>query len=99
MEFILFMIIAVVFYITWSYFIGNRKNSITLDLDNRYSHFPEYVKAVQKELEQQGRNVEYLGNGNFLIDGKKYEMHEANAPIGIVPLQRTILKKVNESNE
>jgi len=43
-------------------------------------------------VEKQGRAVEYRGQREFIIDGKKYMFYEMNLPMGRVPMQHTILK-------
>ncbi|TYR73688.1 hypothetical protein FZC79_17590 [Rossellomorea vietnamensis] len=72
--------------------MGYKKGNITIDLDERYIDYNEYIQAIQQDLKSKGRNVTYEGDGRFIIDGKKYIFLERNVSMGGVPLQRTILK-------
>ncbi|HLS10026.1 hypothetical protein [Lentibacillus sp.] len=72
--------------------MGYRNGTITMELDDWYTHFPTYMKAVQKELERQGRDVTYQGDGEFLIDGKRYILIERHTTMSGIPMQRTILE-------
>lgn len=47
---------------TW--FAGHGKGHIVLDLDDRYSNYGVYVKAIKDEFATQGREVSYEGNKN-----------------------------------
>lgn len=76
----------------FNFLMGYRKNHIRIDFDERYTNHKEYVLAITRELENQGRDVFYKGNRVFLIDGSRYIFIERNFPIGGVPMQRTILK-------
>ena len=71
--------------------MGYQKGNIILDLDERYFNWNEHVEATKVELEEQGRQVVYNGDGEFNIEGKTYLMIERNVRMG-VPLQRTILR-------
>ncbi|TYR98639.1 hypothetical protein FZC84_14410 [Rossellomorea vietnamensis] len=73
--------------------MGYKKGNITIDLDERYTDFNEYIQAIQQDLKSKGRDVKYEGDGRFTIDGKKYIFLERNVSMGGVPLQRTILKQ------
>jgi hypothetical protein len=72
--------------------MGYKKGNIVIDFDERYIDYNEYIHAIQQELESQGRDVKYEGNGRFVIDGKHYLFMERNVSMGGAPLQRTILK-------
>jgi hypothetical protein len=72
--------------------MGYKKGNITIDLDERYIDYNEYIQAIKQDLESKGREVKYEGNGKFVIDGKRYLFMERNVSMGGVPLQRTILK-------
>lgn len=74
--------------------MGYRKKHITITFDDRYTDVNEHVAAIKKELKQQGREVNYIGDRKFEIDGKTYIFFERTVPLGGVPLQRTILKPV-----
>ena len=74
--------------------MGYKKGNITLQLNERYIHLNEYVKAVKQELVNQGKNVEYEGNRIFAIDKNRYILVEQNVSMGGVPLQHTILKRI-----
>ena len=92
MKTILFLAILGLCLIGFNWLMGYRKNHITIDLDERYVDFKQYVEAIQIELANQGRKVSYIGNRKFIIDGKTYIFIERNVSMGGVPLQRTILK-------
>ena len=92
MKIILFLAILGLCLIGFNWLMGYRKNHITIDLDERYVDFKEYVEAIQSELVNQGREVSYIGNRKFVIDGQTYIFLERNVSMGGVPLQRTILK-------
>ncbi|WP_394582311.1 hypothetical protein [Cytobacillus firmus] len=92
MEIILFLAILGLCLFGFNWLMGYRKNHITIDLDERYVDFKEYVEAIQIELANQGREVSYIGNRKFIIDGQTYIFIERNVSMGGVPLQRTILK-------
>lgn len=92
MEIILFLTILGLCLLGFNWLMGYRKKHITIDLDERYVDFKEYVEAIQSELINQGREVSYIGNRKFVIDGQTYIFIERNVPMGGVPLQRTILK-------
>ena len=96
MKIILFLAILGLWLIGFNWLMGYRKNHITIDLDERYVDFKEYVEAIQSELIKQGREVSYMGNRKFIIDGQTYIFIERNVSMGGVPLQRTILKPKNE---
>lgn len=92
---ILFLLILIAFgFLGLNWLMGYRNGNITLDLDDRYIHLNDYVKAVKEELEKQGKTVDYKGNRLFLIDGRKYHLIERNVSMGGVPLQHTILQRV-----
>ncbi|MEH6990822.1 hypothetical protein [Cytobacillus firmus] len=92
MEIIIFLAILGLCLFGFNWLMGYRKNHITIDLNERYVDFKEYVEAIQSELVNQGREVSYIGNRKFIIDGKTYIFIERNVSMGSVPLQRTILK-------
>lgn len=91
-----FLMIAVIIasLTGFNWLMGYRKNHIQIDLDDRYIDYNEYVRALKSELRSQGREVDYLGDRRFNIDGKTYMFIERNVTMGGVPLQRTILKPV-----
>ncbi|WP_186577057.1 hypothetical protein [Aquibacillus kalidii] len=93
LEIAIIVIVMLLVFFGLNWLMGYRKGNITLDLDERYTNLTDYQKAICKELEDQGRAVHYQGNGEFLIDGKKYLLQETNVPMGGVPLQHTILKR------
>ncbi|MGN7177233.1 hypothetical protein BK139_14060 [Paenibacillus sp. FSL R5-0490] len=92
MEIIIFLAILGLCLFGFNWIMGYRKNHITIDLDERYVDFKEYIEAIQSELVNQGREVSYVGNRKFIIDGRTYIFIERNVSMGGVPLQRTILK-------
>ncbi len=73
--------------------MGYRKGNITIDFDERYFNQKDYIAAIQKKLESQGRIVYYQGNNLFNIDGHTYLLIERNVSMGGIPLQRTILRR------
>lgn len=92
MEIILILIMFGLCLFGFNWLMGYRKNHITIDLEERYTDFTEYVKAIEDELMKQGRKVSYQGNRKFIIDGRAYIFLERNISMGGVPVQRTILK-------
>ncbi|WP_182200647.1 hypothetical protein [Paraliobacillus salinarum] len=52
--------------------------SIHLDLDKRYIEWSDHIAAAEEKLQKQGREVTYLGDGSFIIDGKYYIMIDWN---------------------
>ena len=89
------MIAVIVASLTgFNWLMGYRKNHIQVDLDDRYIDYNEYVRALKRELRSQGKEVDYLGDRTFRIDGKKYLFIERNVTMGGVPLQRTIFKPI-----
>jgi hypothetical protein len=92
MKLILFLAILGLCLTGFNWLMGYRKNHITIDLDERHMDFKEYIEAIQNELVNQGREVSYIGNRKFIIDGRTYIFIERNVSMGGVPLQRTILK-------
>ncbi len=91
------LVVIVASFTGFNWLMGYRKNHIQIDLDERYIDYNEYVRALKNELSGQGKDVEYLGNRKFKIDGKKYLFIERNITMGGVPLQRTILKPAPKS--
>ncbi len=94
MNFFLMIAVIVASLTGFNWLMGYRKNHIQIDLDERYIDYNEYVRALKSELRTQGREVDYLGDRKFKIDGKTYMFIERNVTMGGVPLQRTILKPV-----
>ncbi|MEN2766833.1 hypothetical protein [Ornithinibacillus xuwenensis] len=91
-----FIIIGfLVFFLFFNWLLGHQKGNIVLDLDDRYINRKKYVAAIQTQLESEGREVTYVGNNIFIIDGKKYMFTERNVSMGGVPLQRTVLQPVD----
>ncbi|MGP4041045.1 hypothetical protein ACTWP4_14275 [Gracilibacillus sp. D59] len=94
-HFVLVIILFTGAFGLFNWLMGYEKGNIIIDLDDRYIDYGEYVAAIQKKLENEGRVVTYLGDGIFSIDGKNYMFIERNISMGGVPLQRTILKPEN----
>ncbi|MDZ5713514.1 hypothetical protein [Jeotgalibacillus haloalkalitolerans] len=93
----MYIIIAILIAIVGLLFLLNRlmgykKGNIIIDFDERYYKFSEHVEAIRNKLEDDGRDVDYMGNGKFRIDGRDYLFIERNVSMGGVPMQRTILK-------
>lgn len=86
------LVIGLFFLFNW--LMGYRKGHIQIDFDERYVNHKEYIRAIKKELNEQGYEVSYDGDYKFFINGKAYVFLERNVSMGGVPLQRTILKPV-----
>ncbi len=71
--------------------MGYRKGNITLDLDGRYTNPTDQSAAVIVELKKQGKNAEYKGDGQYLVNGRSYAVLKRNVSMGGVPLERTVL--------
>ncbi|MFD2657548.1 hypothetical protein [Gracilibacillus thailandensis] len=90
-----FLLVIIMFtgaFCLFNWLMGYKKGNIIIDLDDRYIQYSEYVSAIQRKLESEGRDVTYLGDRRFSIDGKNYMFIERNVSMGGVPMQRTILK-------
>ncbi|MCR8849798.1 hypothetical protein NQ095_15370 [Rossellomorea sp. SC111] len=94
MEFIWLILAGLGALFLFNWLMGYRKEHIQIDFENRYVKEKEYIDAIKRELGKQGRDVEYMGNRKFVIDGRPYLFIERNVSMGGVPLQRTILKPV-----
>ncbi|WP_243291476.1 hypothetical protein [Bacillus sp. FJAT-47783] len=81
-------------FVLFNWLMGYKKGNIVIDFDERYFNQKEYVEAIKNKLINEGRNVQYIGGGKFIIDGKKYLFIERNVSMGRVPMQRTILKLI-----
>ncbi|CAG9620654.1 hypothetical protein [Sutcliffiella rhizosphaerae] len=92
MQIILLIILFGLCLYGFNWLMGYRKDHITIDFDERYTDFREYIKAIEDELVEQGRKVSYKGNRNFIIDDRSYIFIERNVSMGGFPVQRTILK-------
>ncbi|REJ07177.1 hypothetical protein [Halobacillus trueperi] len=71
---------------------GYKKGNIVMHLDDWYKDYNKYVKAIEIELRNRGKKVNYLGNFRFEIDGELYILHPQIVTNARVPTQRTILK-------
>jgi hypothetical protein len=91
MEFVWILISAIGLFVLFYWLMGYRKGHIQIDFEERYFKEKEYIEAIKRELEDQGRVVQYKGNRKFVADGQSYLFIERN-----VPMQRTILKPVKE---
>lgn len=78
-------------------FKQGQNSTIILRMNERYSNANEYVIAIKYELEKQGKEVLYSGNGLFLIDGMKYKIEERKKVTNEESLQLTILKALKSS--
>lgn len=94
MEIIWIVLAGIGALLLFNWLMGYRKGHIQIDFEERYFNEKEYIEAIKRELEKQGRNVEYKGNRKFVVDGKVYLFIERNVSMGGVPMQRTILKPV-----
>ncbi|WP_254901144.1 hypothetical protein [Tuberibacillus sp. Marseille-P3662] len=91
------LFIAAIFGFNW--FMGYKKDNITLDLEDRYTNLQDYAEAVKQELENRGKTVTSRRNRYFNIDGKSYVLVERNVSMGGVPLQHTILKRTKRMSD
>jgi hypothetical protein len=96
MEFIWVTLAVIGALLLFNWLMGYRKGHIQIDFEDRYFKEKEYIEAIKRELEEQGRQVEYKGNRKFVVDGQPYLFIERNVSMGGVPLQRTILKPVKK---
>ena len=93
MEIILGIIaVGAAFWFFFSYLLGFKKKNITMTFDDRFYTLDEHVKAIEQKLKQDGKQVEYLGNRRFLVNGKRYMFVERTVPMSGVPMQQTILE-------
>lgn len=92
--FITTIIVFAVALFLFNLLMGYKKGNITLDLDGRHTNQKEQAHAVVNELKKQGMKVEYSGNGQYVINGKAYVVHQRNVAMGGAPLQRTVLVPV-----
>ena len=71
----------------------DKKNTIILMMNEKYPNLNEFVVAIKYELERQGKDVVYTGNGHFIIDGINYVIKERKKIITDGDsMQLTILK-------
>ncbi|MCA0972087.1 hypothetical protein LCM20_15880 [Halobacillus litoralis] len=82
---------ALLFYFAFKY-SGYRKGNIVLHLDEWYKDHGKYVKAIEKELREQGKEAYYMGKFRFVVEGKRYKLNPIIETVGGVPVQRTILE-------
>ncbi|TMU85186.1 hypothetical protein FGG79_15010 [Bacillus sp. BHET2] len=96
MEFLWIVLAGLGALILFNWVMGYRKGHIQIDFEERYFNEKDYIDAITRELEEQGRQVEYMGNMKFIVDGQTYLFIERNVSMGGVPMQRTILKPVKK---
>lgn len=96
MQIVLFLAIIGLCLFGFNWLMGYRKDYITIDLDERYMDFGEYVKAIQDELVKQGREVSYKGNRKFIIDGRSYIVIERNISMGAFLYKEQFLNPKND---
>ncbi len=89
---LVFLAVGAVFWFFFSYLLGYRNKNITMTFDDRFYTLEEHVKAIEEKLTQDGKQVEYIGNRQFLVDGKKYLFVERTVSMSGVPMQQTILE-------
>ena len=71
----------------------DKRNTIILMMNEKYPNLNEFVVAIKYELERQGKDVVYTGNGHFIIDGINYVIKERKKIITDGDsMQLTILK-------
>ena len=76
MVYILTLVFSVTGFILIFRYIQVEKKKIILRMNDRYPNANEYVVAIKYELEKQGKNVVYSGNGHFIIDGMNYRIRD-----------------------
>ncbi len=91
-ERLLMLIVGIAMLFAFNWLLGYWRRNIVLDLDDRYIEWSDHVEAAKAELQKQGREVTYLGKGEFIIDGKYFMMVNWNVNMARVPLQRTLFK-------
>lgn len=90
--FLLFLSISgVILWYKWLF--NNPKDNILIQLDADYSCDKDFTFAIVNHLIKQGRQVQFLGNRRYLIDGQNYILHEISIPIGASLSTYPILKK------
>lgn len=94
MEFVFVIVGALIFWWGFNYVMGYRKDSIAMTFDERFYDTKRHVHAIEAKLRQEGRNVRYLGNHEFEVDGKRYAFLERTVSMGDVPMQQTVLKRM-----
>lgn len=72
--------------------LKDEKDSIVLDLNNRYNKRKELIEATVSKLEKKGRKCRYLGEDKLDVDGQEYLFTERDFTMGRIPLQRVILR-------
>jgi hypothetical protein len=80
----------------FNWLMGYGKGYIQIDFEERYFKEKEHIEAIKLELEKQGKEVHYQGNGHFIIDDQPYLFIERTVSMGGVPMQRTILKPIKK---
>ena len=71
----------------------DKRNTIILRMNEKYPNLNEFVVAIKYELERQGKDVVYTGNGHFIINGINYVIKERKKIITDGDsMQLTILK-------
>ncbi|MEL3972733.1 hypothetical protein AAEO50_10615 [Rossellomorea oryzaecorticis] len=96
MGIILAILISAGMLFLFNWLMGYRKGHIRIDFDERYFKEKEHIEAIRTELEKQGKEVHYQGNGHFIIDGESYLFIERTVNMGGVPMQRTILQPIKK---
>ncbi|WP_223701388.1 hypothetical protein [Sutcliffiella deserti] len=90
MEFIIALIFGIGFLFFFNWWMGYKQDHIILDFEESNVNQDDYINAILKRLESQGRSVKYMENGRFIVDEKRYMFME-NEATGEA-LQRTVLK-------
>lgn len=86
---LLIMMSCLLFYVVKR----DKRNTIILMMNEKYPNLNEFVVAIKYELERQGKDVVYTGNGHFIIDGINYVIKERKKIITDGDsMQLTILK-------
>lgn len=96
LNFIITIAIFAVLLFGFNLLMGYRKGNITLDLNKRYTNLSEQAEEVIRELKKQGRTAEYLGDGHYVINEKRYVVKRHNVSMGGAALERTVLTPVKK---
>ncbi|QKS69923.1 hypothetical protein FLK61_24385 [Paenalkalicoccus suaedae] len=91
MEIIIAIVGIILIGLLLNYLMGYGKGRIVLELEEWYTDINKHSQAVVTALRDEGRDVQYQGNREFLIDGKTYHLTERAVSTPGPPMQRTIL--------
>src|SRR5699024_9845739 len=81
LDVVLAIVVFFVIVFGFKWILGSKKGDIKLDLDSLFENPDKHAGAIKQELENQGKEVEYKQNGDFIIDGTPYIM-QAHSELG-----------------